>query len=182
MDKRNFILEKLKSYKGIDSHEEAMRLEVISFIEANEDCFERSLKIGHVNGGAWIVDESFKYTLLTHHAKLDKWFQLGGHSDGNWNTLEVALREGQEESGLESIRPLNVRIFDIDIHTIPARGEEAEHNHYEIRFIFVADKNESLIKSNESKDLSWIEVERVEELNSEEAMKRMVNKTKNLKI
>jgi|GEM_PF-5244905 len=32
-------------------------------------------------------------TLLTHHRKLSKWLQFGGHSDGDENTMTVATRK-----------------------------------------------------------------------------------------
>lgn len=148
-----------------------------AFVGAHEACFERSLQIGHVTGSAWIVDRSRAYTLLTHHGKLDKWLQLGGHADGESNVLNVALREALEESGLTSVRPITDEIFDVDIHPIPARGDEPEHFHYDIRFLLEADRGEPLQISSESKDLQWIAIERVSELTQEESVLRMVRKT-----
>ncbi len=174
------ILDKLEAYVGIDHAEESMRRATIEFIRGNENCFERSLLIGHVNGSAWIVDSSFQYVLLTHHQKLDKWLQLGGHSDGNSDTLDVASREAWEESGLESVKPLTGDIFDIDVHTIPERGSEPEHEHYDIRFIFTADMKEELKVSPESKDLRWVRLEEIDKLNTSDSLKRMAEKTRRL--
>src|SRR5215510_11521790 len=91
------------------------------FVAANPNCFERSLQIGHVTGSAWIVDLDRTHALLTHHRKLNKWLQLGGHADGDPDILRVALREAREESNLDAIRPVSENIFDVDIHVIPAR-------------------------------------------------------------
>ena len=65
------------------------------------NCFERDCWAGHVTGSAWLVDPSGRDVLLTHHRKLGIWLQLGGHSDGDPETAAVALREAEEESGLE---------------------------------------------------------------------------------
>ena len=46
-----------------------------------------------------------------HHTKLDRWFQLGGHCDGEANVLAVALKEAQEESGIMDIAPVSFEIF-----------------------------------------------------------------------
>ena len=181
MDKRALILEKLMIHNGLDKKEKDMTEETINFINENYDCFERSLKIGHVTGSAWIVDEKLENTLLTHHAKLDKWFQLGGHSDGDWNTFNVAFREALEESGLKTIYTFTDDILDVDVHTIPGKGEEPEHKHYDIRFIFVANKNEDFITTEESKELAWVELDKVSELNPDPALLRMIVKTKNLR-
>jgi len=47
-----------------------------------------------------LIDSKGERVLLTHHKKLGKWLQLGGHSDGNSNMLDVALKEAKEESML----------------------------------------------------------------------------------
>src|SRR6187551_2058799 len=84
-------------------------------------CFHRDHLPGHITGSAWIVDEKKEFVLLTHHAKLNRWLQPGGHADGDENVSGVALREAEEETGIKNFTLLNQGIFDIDIHTIPAR-------------------------------------------------------------
>ena len=148
------------------------------FVETHPDCFERSLQIGHITGSAWIVDRDRSCALLTHHRKLNKWLQLGGHADGDPDILQVALREAREESGLRDIRAVSEDIFDVDIHVIPARGGEPEHRHYDVRFLLEADRNAPLTASLESRSLAWIPLERIAGLNAEESMARMVAKTR----
>ena len=67
------------------------------------DCFERSCVPGHVTGSAWLVSHDRSRFLLTHHRKLGRWLQLGGHSDGDPDTAQVALREAREESGIAAL-------------------------------------------------------------------------------
>lgn len=95
--------------------------------------------------------------LLHHHRKIDQWTQLGGHSDDHWNTLEVAVKEAEEESGLKGFRVLSDEIFDIDMHEFPAMEEDPAHLHYDIRFLLQISSNLPLKKQDrESKDLAWI--------------------------
>ena len=150
----------------------------IRFVEAYTDCLLRTCLPGHVTGSAWIVSPDRRRTLLTHHHKLAKWLQLGGHADGDADLMAVALREAQEESGLTRLRAVSGRIFDCDRHLIPARGNEPSHYHHDLRFMIEADPAEPLVISNESKDLAWIEVAQVTSLNAEESMARMVRKTR----
>src|SRR5437773_8684321 len=119
------------------------------FVEANVDCFERSLQIGHITGSAWIVDRDRTHALLTRHRKLNKWLQLGGHADGDPDILRVALREAREESNLDAIRPVSEAIFDVDIHLIPERAGEPEHLHYDVRFLLEADRGSPLLATSE---------------------------------
>lgn len=178
MDQREYILNKLKSYVTIYPEEERHRLAMISFIQKNPECFDRSFKLGHLCGGALVVDKSLTYTLLTHHMKLDKWFQFGGHAEGNPNPFEVALKEAQEESGLKSLEYLQEpeTIFDIDIHPIPEHNDMPMHLHYEVRIILTADINEPFTVSSESKDLKWVKLNEVHMYNSQPAFLRLIQK------
>ncbi len=152
---------------------------LIGFVQQQPDCFERTcFEDGHVTGSAWIVCPNRRRVLLTHHRKLQKWLQLGGHSDGDANTLNVAQREAEEESGLR-VKRIHDAVFDIDIHTIPARGEDPEHKHYDVRFLFEADDRAPLTISSESNDLTWISLKNLSTVTSEESVLRMARKTPN---
>lgn len=163
--------------RALEPHEAAMTTETIGFVEEWKDCLSRSCEPGHLTGSAWIVSPERGYVLLTHHLKLEKWVQLGGHADGDGDLLAVALREAREESGLTSVRAISPEIFDLDRHWIPPRKTEAGHYHYDLRFLFEADPVERLTITSESKDLAWVELARVAALNPEESMARMVRKT-----
>jgi len=163
--------------RTLDAHEAAMTAATVQFLEAHADCFLRSCLPGHLTGSAWIVSPDRRRTLLTHHRKLDKWLQLGGHADGDPDLLAVAMREAHEESGLTRLRPLGREPFDVDRHWIPERKGEPAHWHHDLRFMIEADPEEPLVLSNESKELAWVDVARVTELNPEESMARMVRKT-----
>jgi len=162
-----------------DAHEAEMTAAIIGFVEKHTGCFLRTCLTGHLTGSAWIVDSSRRKTLLTHHRKLDKWLQPGGHADGETDLLGVALREAREETGLTRLRPVSTQAFDVDRHEIPARDDTPAHWHLDLRFMIEADPAEPLVISDESHDLAWVEVDRVASLNAEESMARMVRKTQN---
>jgi 8-oxo-dGTP pyrophosphatase MutT (NUDIX family) len=89
----------------------------------------------------------------------------------------VALREAAEESGLTRLRPVSARLFDLDRHWIPARKQDPGHWHYDFRFMIEADPDEPLVVTDESHDLSWVEISRMADYNAEESMLRMARKT-----
>ena len=176
---RTAILTLLRAHAAhpLEPHEAAMTGETIRFVADHPDCLLRTCVPGHLTGSAWIVSPDRTRTLLTHHRKLDKWLQLGGHADGDGDLRAVALREAKEESGLSDVRVVAPEIFDLDRHWIPARKTDPGHYHYDLRFMFEADPRGPIAISSESKDLAWVEVARVLELNPEESMARMVRKT-----
>ena len=174
---RRALLNLLDEYRPFDDGDDAARDRIAAFVRAHADCFERSLLVGHVTGSAWILDRERSRCLLTHHRKLERWLQLGGHADGQSDVLEVALREAREESGLVSVRAVSASIFDCDVHWIPERKTEPGHHHYDVRFLFEADADEPLVVSEESKELAWVELGRVASLAGDESVTRMVAKT-----
>jgi 8-oxo-dGTP pyrophosphatase MutT (NUDIX family) len=175
---REAALRLLQGYAATDSREQEMLERMLEFIAAHENCFERHLAIGHMTGSAWLLDREREHVLLTHHAKLNRWLQLGGHADGNPDLLDVAMREAREESGLVKIRIVSETPFDIDIHEIPARGNEAAHYHYDVRFQLEASREESLVVSGESHELAWVPLRGLAERSDvDESLRRMVRKT-----
>lgn len=147
-----------------------------AFVEQQPRCFQRSLAEGHITGSSWLVDSSLERVLLTHHAKLNRWLQLGGHADGDPDVLQVALNEAREESGIRDLQVWSPFMFDIDIHLIPARGSEPAHFHYDCRFVVQALTSEVYTVSEESHDLQWIEVGDIATFTTEESMLRMARK------
>ncbi|WP_047573085.1 NUDIX domain-containing protein, partial [Pseudomonas syringae] len=67
--------------------------------------------------------------LLIHHAALGIWVQPGGHVDPGESPVLAALRELLEETGVIGELLLQ-RIFDIDIHAIPANPRKGEPDHH----------------------------------------------------
>ena len=154
--KRSLLLSLLDNYVPMTEEETATQKRVIDFVQAQENCFERSLEMGHITGSTWLLNKEGSHALLMHHAKLDRWFQLGGHCDGESNPLAVALKEAQEESGIIAIAPVSFEIFDIDVHTIPEHKGIKAHEHYDIRFLLQVQSDEVVIQNKESKELRWI--------------------------
>ena len=116
--------------------------------------FVRERIAGHFTASCWLVDRSGERTLLTHHRKLGLWLQLGGHADGERDLRVAALKEAEEESGLDGLR-IEESLFDLDRHLIPEHKGVPAHWHYDVRYVVHAGEDEAYTVSEESHDLAW---------------------------
>ena len=172
---RTHVLEQLAEYRSRCSEESPTIDRFEAFVSGEPQCFQRNCWSGHVTGSAWVVNLRQTHVLLTHHRKLDRWLQLGGHSDGDGDLLRVACREAVEESGLV-VEPVRDVLFDIDIHLIPARQDEPAHHHFDVRFALRAVGGDAYRVSDESHALRWVKIDEIDTYTTEPSMLRMAEK------
>lgn len=130
----------------------------LDLLDDSEDPFRRERLAGHFTASAWLVSGDGRRLLMTHHRKLGRWLQLGGHADGERDLALAALREAEEESGLSGLR-VEPEIFDLDRHWIPEHKGVPGHWHYDVRFVVRAVSHESFIVSDESHALAWRDID-----------------------
>ena len=175
------LLRALKSYKPFDEKEAEHLRNVLSFLAANDNAYSRSNFVGHITGSGFLMNTNLTKILMTHHKSLGRWLQFGGHSDGDTNTMRVAMRETTEESGIKNFKPLGKGIIDIDVHPIAYREDKQEpaHFHYDIRFIFTTNEDKFQI-SDESDDLRWFTMEEFKKMGGREEQQRLIKKWEQL--
>lgn len=183
---RRALLDMLACYRNTFPDESEVVERICALVCSHADCFDRTCRPGHITGAAWIVSADRRRALLTHHRKLDRWLQLGGHADGQSEVEQVALREACEESGMRGFEfvPIEGSLLplDVDVHHIPARYDdtghmiEDAHEHHDIRFLLVATGGEQVRASDESHDVAWFTPDEIVELTTEESVIRMMRK------
>ena len=169
------VISLLAAYRARYPREADTIARVDAFVRNEPRCFERDCWSGHITGSAWLVDAAASSVLLTHHRKLGRWLQLGGHSDGDADPLRVACREAAEESGLP-VAPVSKELFDIDIHVIPARAADPAHHHFDLRFALRVTGAERFAVSGESHALAWVVIDDLARITTEPSMLRMARK------
>jgi 8-oxo-dGTP pyrophosphatase MutT (NUDIX family) len=179
---RRPLLDLLDAYESQHPDESPCVERIRVLTRAHENCFSRECQPGHITASSWIVSHDFKRVLLTHHRKLGLWLQLGGHADGDPCALDVALREAREESGMQHFRVIasgeSPAPFDLDVHQIPAHGDDPSHEHHDIRFLLVAEPGQPLVMSDESNDLRWFSEAELSGVLHEESLVRMQRKAR----
>lgn len=181
-------------YKGHNPHYEKQTADRMKEFFKTQDCFDRHNMSGHFTGSALVVTPDLQNVLLTLHAKMKRWLQLGGHADNDPEIDRVAMREAEEESGLDhlefipwesivlqhdnakktsSLCPIP---FDIDIHLIPASKKTPEHFHFDMRFLIQTPQPEEISITEESLDLRWFSVREAFNVTQEVSMHRQFAK------
>lgn len=157
-------------------HGEAARRFVLELLDEHGAALaDRVTLPGHLTGSALVLDPAASRVLLMLHAKLGRWLQPGGHADGDHELAGVALREATEETGIEGLRVMTPAI-DLDVHLIPARGDEPEHLHLDLRFVVVAPRGARPVSNHESRDLRWVPIEEVPSMTDEVGLLRLVER------
>jgi 8-oxo-dGTP pyrophosphatase MutT (NUDIX family) len=135
---------------------------VIDFFLDHPDAAERTCTAGHLTGSALVVDATGTRTILMLHRKLGRWFQPGGHADGDANLAAVALREATEETGITGLRVV-LPAIDVDVHRVEPPNE-APHLHLDTRFLVVAPSGAVEEMNEESLALRWITEDELDDL------------------
>ncbi|SDQ59543.1 hypothetical protein SAMN05428982_1738 [Pseudoxanthomonas sp. CF385] len=153
----SFLSAQLQAYRQRWPDETGVVGQFLDLLADPADPSVRERLEGHLTGGAWVVSGDGQRTLMTHHRKLGRWLQLGGHADGDIDMARVALKEAEEESGLADLS-VEREIFDLDRHWIPERRGIPGHWHYDVRYVVHAGGSEAYVVSEESLDLAWREI------------------------
>ncbi|MEM7306948.1 MAG: NUDIX hydrolase [Planctomycetota bacterium] len=166
-----YAVEHLGSYRPTAEEQARERDRILAFCAEHSDALHRSCLAGHLTAGALLLDHRGERALLTLHAKLGKWLQLGGHADGDANLPAVALREVTEESGIEGC-VIDPRPIDVDVHVIPTYRDVPEHLHLDTTYVCFAPEGAVPVVSHESTELAWLGYDDVERLNPERSLLR----------
>jgi 8-oxo-dGTP pyrophosphatase MutT (NUDIX family) len=162
----------VERYVPRDAQQAEARRFVLGWIERHPDALLRTCLDGHLTSSALVVDHTGERGLLTLHAKLGRWLQLGGHCDGDANLAGSALREACEESGIDGLE-IDVEPLDLDCHRIPARAAEPEHWHLDVRYVVRAPEGAELRLSAESKALRWFAPEELDGIETDASVRRL---------
>jgi 8-oxo-dGTP pyrophosphatase MutT (NUDIX family) len=153
-----------------DASVEAHRATMRDFLAAHPDALDRTCAEGHLTGSAMVVDPGTRRFLLMLHAKLGRWFQPGGHADGDATLPGVAWREATEETGVTGLT-LAVPAIDLDVHAVaPPHGP---HLHLDVRYLALAPPGAVPVRNHESLDLRWAALDELADLGVDPGTERL---------
>lgn len=175
------IINILNQYIPYNLQEEQDKIVMLKYVHDFDDIFERTNMYAHMTSSPWILNEELDKVLMVYHNIYSSWGWCGGHCDGDRNMIRVAVREGQEESGLQNLKLVSEKPLAIDI--LPVYGHMknkayiAAHVHLNFTFLCIAQERESLsIKRDENSAVRWIPIKDINKYVRERHMKVVYQK------
>jgi 8-oxo-dGTP pyrophosphatase MutT (NUDIX family) len=154
---------------------EARDLEQVIELAASDAAWSRA-ELVHLTASALIVHPPSRQVLLRWHERQQGWLQVGGHADpGETDPLQIAMREGAEETGLHDLRPWpDARMQHVVVVPVPASPKEPAHHHADLRFVLATDHPEHARPENPTAPLRWLSVAEAVELVGEDNVRELI--------
>lgn len=150
----------LRDWRPPDHSQDSLRNAVLAFLDAREDACRRECVPGHITASALVLDDTGDRVLLTLHPRLGRWVQLGGHcEDSDVDILGAALREANEESGVDGLR-ISPELAAINVHALTC-SLGVPTRHLDLQFLAHAPADAQIAVSEESVDLRWWPIDRL---------------------
>ena len=156
----------LESYTPKNEQEHSDREQMLQYLQKGSAALKRDDLVAHFTASAWVTNKQRSHILMAYHNIYKAWAWLGGHADGEDDLLAVALREAQEETGVQHLRVLDERPVSIEVLTVAPhikRGKYVSgHLHFNVTYLLEAPEEDVLrIKADENSAVGWRECARV---------------------
>ncbi len=173
------IIDEIRNYEPFNAQEAKDKELIVSCLRNMEHVFSRDNKIAHMTASAWVVNQRRDKVLMAYHKIYDSWAWLGGHADGEFDLLKVALRETTEESGIKNIHPVSENIYSLEVLSVDGHVKHgtyvSSHLHLNVTYLLEAEEHESLsIKLDENSNVSWFSPEEAIRASSEQWFKENI--------
>lgn len=154
-------IEEIKKYIPVNDQETTDKEMILEYIEAyKHNVLLRENRIAHMTASAIILNKAKTKMLMIHHNIYNTWTWVGGHADGEEDMLKLAIKEAQEETGIQHFE-VHGDIATIDILLVEGhikRGKYvAPHLHLNVAYVLIADEEHGLVlNEDETSGVKWV--------------------------
>ncbi|MGW0436105.1 NUDIX domain-containing protein [Micromonospora sp. NPDC003197] len=156
------LVDALSHYRPETATETDDVARVRSLLSSAENPWHRSTPL-HLTVSAGIVHPPSRRVLLRWHVRQQAWLLVGGHADpGETDPGTVAVREGQEETGLTDLTswpaPDAAPIVHVVVVPVAPSDTEPAHEHADLRFVLATNTPDAIRPENPTAELRWLSV------------------------
>ena len=156
--------QQLKEYHPYNEQEERDLAVIRSMLDAQPDVFTRENLVAHMTASSWLVNSARDKVLMVYHNIYRSWSWTGGHADGERDLLAVAMREAEEETGVQRLRAVTEDIFSVETLTVDGHEKRGvyvpSHLHLNVTYLLEADEEDALrVKPDENSGVQWFSLE-----------------------
>jgi len=143
----------LEAWSAPSEAQELLRQLYLDHLLARSDGWSRQCPGAHLTASSVVWAPAEHAVLLVLHAKIGRWLQTGGHVEPDDRSLgSAALREAQEESGIESLH-LEPGPLLLSRHQVDCGGRPTYH--LDVQFLVLAPVASPPRFGAESRDVRW---------------------------
>lgn len=157
--------EAIEAYCPIHPQEVADRHLILRCIHEQPDTvLTRANSVAHLTSSGLILNKFLDKMLMVHHNIYNTWAWTGGHADGDSDLLEVAIREGREETGIQRLTPLSEKIASLDVLPVYGHVRKGQyvstHLHLNVTYVLIADEKDRVqANAAENSGVAWVPVD-----------------------
>lgn len=175
------LKDQIQAYSPYNEQEANDKRIMLQYIDQNDDVLTRNNEIAHFTASAWVLNPSENKILMIYHNIYQSWSWTGGHADGEEDLLSVAIREVQEETGIQHVVPVTDDIFSLEIITVDGHMKKGKyvssHLHLNVTYLLKAAEDETLVaKPDENSGVKWMDIDEAVSASNEPWMQEIYQK------
>lgn len=160
------LKEKIEKYIPYNEQEKNDKKIILQYLEQFDNILTRENEFAHFTASSWVLNKEKTKVLMIYHNIYQSWAWTGGHTDGESDLLQTAIRELREETGVQNVKILDDNIFSLEVICVNGHVKKGKyvssHVHLNLTYLLEVDEYEKLqIKEDENSNVRWIPIEEI---------------------
>ena len=181
------LKEKIEKYIPYNEQEKNDKKIMLQYLEQFDNILTRENEFAHFTASSWVLNKEKTKVLMIYHNIYQSWAWTGGHTDGESDLLQTAIRELREETGVQNVKILDDNIFSLEVICVNGHVKKGKyvssHVHLNLTYLLEVDENEKLqIKEDENSNVRWIPIEEISKKVNEKWIEENIYQKLNKKL
>ena len=181
------LKEKIEKYIPYNEQEKNDKKIILQYLEQFDNILTRENEFAHFTASSWVLNKEKTKVLMIYHNIYQSWAWTGGHTDGESDLLQTAIRELKEETGVQNVKILDDNIFSLEAICVNGHVKKGKyvssHVHLNLTYLLEVDENEKLqIKEDENSNVKWIPIEEISKKVNEKWIEENIYQKLNKKL